>query len=96
MARLKRGGFRLLDAQFLTEHLARFGAVAIPHDAYLERLDQALKEEADFYCPAPSGKSGSFSLAPASGDFGFTGAVDATVGACWPGWVVLQLITQTS
>ena len=96
VARLKRGGFRLLDAQFFTAHLAQFGAISIPRDEYLHRLDKALACAAEFYCPAPSGRSGSFSLAPASGDFGFTGAVDATIGACWPGWLVLQLITQTS
>jgi leucyl/phenylalanyl-tRNA---protein transferase len=96
VARLIRGGFTLLDAQFLTEHLARFGAVAIPRSAYMKRLAAALTDEADFYCPEPSGNSGSCSLAPASGDTVFTGAVDATVGATWPGWFVLQLITQTS
>jgi len=96
VARLKRGGFQLLDAQFFTAHLAQFGATSIPRDEYLSRLDLALAQTANFYCPAPSGKSGSFSLAPASGDLGFTGVVDATVGACWPGWFVLQLITQTS
>ena len=38
VARLKRGGWRLLDAQFLTEHLSQFGAVETPQDAYLKRL----------------------------------------------------------
>jgi leucyl/phenylalanyl-tRNA--protein transferase len=96
VARLIRGGFELLDAQFLTDHLAQFGAVAIPRSEYLARLQRALAREADFYCPEPSGSSGNFSLALASGDVGLTGAVEATVGACWPGWFVLQLITQTS
>ncbi len=48
------------------------------------------------YCPAPSGKVGSWSFAPASGEATFTGAVDATAGATWPAWLVMQLITQTS
>lgn len=95
-ARLIRGGFELLDAQFPTDHLAQFGAIAIPRPEYLRRLSHALAREADFYCPEPSGSSGNFSLALASGDVGLTGAVEATVGACWPGWLVLQLITQTS
>ncbi|MDE2630794.1 MAG: leucyl/phenylalanyl-tRNA--protein transferase, partial [Alphaproteobacteria bacterium] len=34
VARLKMGGFKLLDAQFLTAHLARFGAVEIPRKTY--------------------------------------------------------------
>ena len=38
VARLKRGGWRLLDAQFLTSHLSQFGAVEIPQAAYLRLL----------------------------------------------------------
>jgi leucyl/phenylalanyl-tRNA--protein transferase len=101
IARLRGGKFRLLDAQFLTEHLARFGAISIPRGAYLNLLDSALGRHAEFacrgvYCPEPSGNSGTASLASASGEVAFTGAVDATTGATWPGWFVLQLITQTS
>jgi len=96
VARLIHGGFALLDAQFITPHLAQFGAIELARDDYLRRLQQAVAAPANFYCPDPSGSSGSFSLACASGDTGLTGAMDATVGACWPGWLVLQLITQTS
>jgi len=96
VARLIKGGYTLLDAQFLTDHLARFGAIAVTRKTYMKLLAQALANEADFYCPEPSGRSGIFSLAPASGDTILTGAVDATAGATWPGWFVLQLITQTS
>ncbi|HTT85250.1 MAG TPA: leucyl/phenylalanyl-tRNA--protein transferase [Rhizomicrobium sp.] len=101
VARLKIGGYTLLDAQFLTSHLAQFGAVAIPRKRYLALLAGALAQPADFdcsglYCPDPSGSSGTASLAPASGEVAFTGAVEATTGAIWPGWFVLQLITQTS
>lgn len=48
IARLSAGGFKLLDAQFLTEHLARFGAEEIPRREYRRRLAQALRAEADF------------------------------------------------
>jgi leucyl/phenylalanyl-tRNA---protein transferase len=48
-ARLIVGGFRLLDAQFMTEHLAQFGAREIGRDEYRRRLALALKVEADFY-----------------------------------------------
>lgn len=41
VARLKRGGWRLLDAQFLTEHLSQFGAAETPQAAYLRMLDAA-------------------------------------------------------
>jgi leucyl/phenylalanyl-tRNA--protein transferase len=101
VARLKCGGFALLDAQFMTSHLARFGAISIPRNDYLGLLESALAGTADFacagaYCPDPSGSSGAASLAPASGDVVLTGAVEATTGATWPGWFVLQLITHTS
>ena len=53
-ARLAAGGFRLLDVQFHTAHLARFGAVEIPRAEYLRRLAAALEAKADFYSlPAP-------------------------------------------
>jgi len=43
VARLKRGGFQLLDAQFLTEHLSQFGAVEIERDRYQYLLTDALR-----------------------------------------------------
>ena len=51
VARLKRNGFRLLDTQFLTDHLARFGAIEVPRDRYLKLLAEVLRQPADFYCP---------------------------------------------
>ena len=51
VARLKRNGFKLLDTQFLTDHLARFGAIEVPRQRYLKRLAEALRQPADFYCP---------------------------------------------
>jgi len=49
VARLKAGGFQLLDTQFVTEHLASMGAVEISREEYHRRLDQASILEADFY-----------------------------------------------
>lgn len=43
---LKRGGFTLLDTQFLTSHLARFGAVEIPRARYLALLADAMARDA--------------------------------------------------
>jgi leucyl/phenylalanyl-tRNA--protein transferase len=61
VARLKRNGFRLLDTQFLTDHLARFGALEVPRERYLELLAQALRQPADFYCPEDGAASPPFS-----------------------------------
>jgi len=43
---LRRGGFALLDTQFTTAHLARFGAIEIPRERYLLKLHDALNREA--------------------------------------------------
>lgn len=40
--RLEERGFRLIDTQWSTPHLLRFGAVEIPRPEYLKRLDEAL------------------------------------------------------
>ena len=49
VARLKRGGFRLLDTQFVTQHLAQFGAVEVPRREYKRLLAAALDEPAEWY-----------------------------------------------
>ncbi len=49
VARLRVGGYRLLDAQFITEHLTQFGAEEIPRAAYHRRLAMALSTQGDFY-----------------------------------------------
>lgn len=56
VARLRRGGFVLLDTQFVTEHLASFGVEEIDRDEFRQRLDAALEVDAEFgdnsYCPS--------------------------------------------
>jgi leucyl/phenylalanyl-tRNA--protein transferase len=42
VTRLREQDFTLLDTQFLTDHLARFGAVEIPRREYERRLAAAL------------------------------------------------------
>lgn len=49
VARLRLGGFVLLDTQFLTEHLAGFGAVEIPAREYRAQLAAALVGSGDFF-----------------------------------------------
>jgi leucyl/phenylalanyl-tRNA--protein transferase len=49
VARLRAGGFVLLDAQFITNHLSQFGAREIPRAEYRVRLAEALKVDADFF-----------------------------------------------
>ena len=68
VARLKAGGFTLLDTQFVTPHLSRFGAIEMPRARYLSQLADALPRPATFY---PSGFS----------DAAFSGAGAASVQA---------------
>jgi leucyl/phenylalanyl-tRNA---protein transferase len=48
VARLKAGHYRLLDTQFVTDHLRTFGAVEVSRSAYHKLLDAALVGDADF------------------------------------------------
>ena len=57
VARLKFGGFRLLDTQFITDHLAQFGAVEISRPAFQRLLEDALGAE---------NEEGSFGALPAN------------------------------
>jgi len=50
VARLLRGGFTLLDTQFVTEHLSQFGACEIPRASYRVKLADAIARDADFHC----------------------------------------------
>lgn len=50
VARLKAGGYTLLDTQFVTEHLKQFGVVEIPRALYRQRLARAVSSRATFYC----------------------------------------------
>ena len=93
IAQLKRGGYVLLDTQFLTSHLAQFGAHEIPRNAYLARLEQALDIQA--YWLASSGNSTAFSVSVASGETGLTGLAGPMVTIS-PGATALQVITQAS
>lgn len=46
--RLRAGGFLLLDTQWLTPHLARFGACEVPRSEYLRQLEIALARDCQF------------------------------------------------
>ena len=48
VARLRYGGFDLLDAQQTSDHMLAFGAVEIPHERFLARLAHATGRKADF------------------------------------------------
>ncbi|HEX6142085.1 MAG TPA: leucyl/phenylalanyl-tRNA--protein transferase [Geminicoccaceae bacterium] len=47
--RLALGNYHLLDTQFVTDHLRRFGAIEVSRDAYRRSLRHALGRSAVFY-----------------------------------------------
>jgi len=53
VARLRLGGYRLLDTQFLTPHLARFGGIEISRTRYRRLLAAALAYRASFPAALP-------------------------------------------
>jgi leucyl/phenylalanyl-tRNA---protein transferase len=92
VARLIVGGFRLLDCQFMTPHLASLGAIEIEQKDYLLLLDSALG----------GGGAGAGPSAAAAGPVEFE-ALDRLLAARGegagvppPGWTIAQLIGQTS
>ena len=80
VARLRVGGFRLLDTQFLTDHLARFGTVEVPREAYRGLLAAARAGRGDF----------------AAFDWEAADRPSTTVSGPVSGKRIVQLLTQTS
>lgn len=112
VARLRVGGFVLLDCQFMTDHLRSMGAVEMPQSAYLNLLQSAVFGE-ESPCGAAAGAAG----AAVSGDWGALDAALASVAAGAgagvaaraaggaasplgtgrsPGQLIVQLLTNTS
>ncbi len=83
VARLWHQGYKLLDTQFINEHLMQFGVEEIPHDAYHARLGAALDLPVVFGC-----QSSGLAASPSSNDPGSwsTGGIGAgfTSGAVSP------------
>jgi len=56
VARLRIGGFTLLDTQYITDHLARFGTREIPRAAYKARLAEAVETPAQWLVAPDPGR----------------------------------------
>jgi leucyl/phenylalanyl-tRNA---protein transferase len=105
VARMKIGGFVLLDCQFMTDHLASLGAIEISQREYLQLLQPALGRalQASVSASASSLSAG----AEGAGDWGAldvllaAGGVAPSAGfssnaSSSPGKLILQALTQTS
>ena len=110
VALLRHGGYRLLDCQFMTEHLASLGAVPIGRDEYLARLTDAVANGAAQPLPEAYvsllGSAGAASgvgvgegrgVAAGAGAAGGDGAAaPREADPSSPGKVILQSLTQPS
>lgn len=106
VARLRVGGWELLDCQFLTEHLASLGAIEMSQAEYLRRLYSVLGSGAAGSGDAGAGAAAGAGAPPAppfvAGDWGALDALtagSATLGRATgapPGYVIAQLLTNTS
>jgi len=98
VARLRAGRFRLLDCQFMTDHLRGLGAIEISQEDYLQLLGSALGGEGG--SAAGAGAEGAASGAASAAEFDaldrLLAAPPGSAGAPPPGWVIAQLIGQTS
>lgn len=96
VARLRVGGFTLLDCQFMTDHLASLGAIEIPREDYLSLLSVALGADSAGLA------AGAGAVASVSADFGALDRLGASVAppdtSSPPvsGKVIAQLLTHTS
>ena len=70
VARLRLGGYRLLDTQFLTPHLAQFGGIEISRARYHHLLGEALRYRAFFPRELPGGLGDGAGGVGAGGDGG--------------------------
>ena len=53
LQRLQAGHYRLLDTQFVTDHLRTFGGIEVPREDYELRLADALSHDADWFALDP-------------------------------------------
>lgn len=105
VARLRCGGWQLLDCQFITPHLASLGAIELSQADYLRKLYSALGAGAGAGAAGASGVAGAVPVPPfPSGDWGALDAAGAAFGAAGetratgspPGKLIVQLLTNTS
>ena len=80
VARLRQGGYRLLDTQFLTPHLAQFGGIEISRARYRRLLAEALRYRAVFPRDLPVGDAGGDAGAGAGAGAAAAGAGDPLAG----------------
>ena len=91
VARLRYGGFTLLDTQFVTGHLARFGAIEVSRDEFQRFLEAALGggglahgRGSGVAAAAGGGGGGGGAAAAVGGGGAAAGAASAAAGTSGP------------
>ena len=92
VARLKGGGFKLLDCQFLTDHLASLGTIEVGRDAYVALLDNALGLGSGLAAGAISPPADFFAIDRGAAPEEVAATVFGPVSGCR----IVQLLGQTS
>lgn len=95
VARLRAGGFVLLDCQFITEHLASLGAIEIPRDDYVALLGAALGDSSAGLASGEAVVDGDFFALDALPDPPLTEGA-GTVSGPLSRKVIAQLLGHTS
>ena len=96
VARLRVGGFELLDCQFMTDHLASLGAVEVPREAYLVLLSAALGEGSAGLAAGGALVAADFGALDRVGAASSSVATAPTESPPVSGKVIAQFLTQTS
>lgn len=106
VAILRHAGVRLLDCQFMTDHLASMGAVAMSQESYLGLVSQT-RGDARLSIPdayssllgssaAGSGSGVGVAAGAGRGAEGAGAALDRVTGLSSPGKLIAHSLTQTS
>jgi leucyl/phenylalanyl-tRNA---protein transferase len=96
VARLRAGGFTLLDCQFQTPHLASLGAVEVSRSAYMALLDGAVSAWVASGDPSASGAFGALDRRPDDGAPPAASPDSVTVSGPTSAWRIVQALAQTS
>lgn len=109
VALMRHAGYRLLDCQFITDHLASLGAVTVPRKRYLQLLADARADgfqanlpDAWYQFSAAGSSAGAAGAASAAGSAAAAAGaavpepVDRATGASSPGKRIAQSLTHTS
>jgi leucyl/phenylalanyl-tRNA---protein transferase len=95
VARLRAGGFTLLDCQFMTGHLASLGATEVSRADYMASLDSAVSGVASGADPGSAGDFGALDRLP-DPDPSRSSPATVTVSGPISAWRIVQALAQTS